>query len=251
MVGPRVLSGDHDEIRGGDVFDGHRPLAHTDGLDQRGARGLVTHVGAVRQVVRPETADQQLIEERGLVAGASRGVEQRLVGAGQSLQVRCDDVVGLVPTDRAVVVLARPKHHRLGQSALLGQPVFGAGRQLRQRVRGEEFRADHPAGGLLGDGLRAVLAELDGFSGAGLLRPGASGAVESIGLIDLRQRGHGPDGTHLGEAVLERHQDTGHTGRRCCGALDPDLVHGSQSRPRAVTDVSTILMMRIAPVTPT
>ncbi len=62
-----------------DVLDGDRTLADADRLGQRGAGGLVAHVRAVRQVVGAEAADHQLVEERGLVAGAPRGVEHRLV----------------------------------------------------------------------------------------------------------------------------------------------------------------------------
>ena len=58
-----------------EVVDGHRALADADRVDQRRARRLVAHVRAVRQVVRAEAAHQQLVEERGLVAGAAGGVE--------------------------------------------------------------------------------------------------------------------------------------------------------------------------------
>ena len=108
---------------------------------QRGARRLVAHVRAVRQVVRAEAADEQLVEERGLVAGAARGVEHRLVGDGQRVQLA-----------RRSARRRRPRRSarsgwRRGASTIgsVSRPCWPSqysvcSRQLGDRVRGEERR---------------------------------------------------------------------------------------------------------------
>jgi hypothetical protein len=58
------------------------------------------------------------------------------------------------------MVRAGLAEHRLGQPALLTEPVVGASGQLLDRVRGEELPGDAPGRGLLGDRRGAVLAEL-------------------------------------------------------------------------------------------
>ncbi|MOA23218.1 hypothetical protein D3C78_1438250 [compost metagenome] len=63
-------------------------------------------------------------------------------------------------------------------------------------MRGEEFGRDAFLGGFPGDGLRAVLAELEGGR-MGLVRPRAPGAVEAVGLVGAKQQ-HGRFGdAHL------------------------------------------------------
>ena len=86
VVGAGVLAGDQDAVGVREVVDGHRALADADGLGQGRARGFVAHVGAVGQVVGAEAAHQQLIEERGLVAGAARGVEHASSGLSSALR---------------------------------------------------------------------------------------------------------------------------------------------------------------------
>ncbi len=94
VVGARILSGDDDQFGLVEVFQGDAALADADGLVQGGAGGLVAHVRAVRQVVGAELAGEELEEERGLVAGAARGVEDGLVGGGQGAQFLGDDLEG-------------------------------------------------------------------------------------------------------------------------------------------------------------
>ena len=247
VVGAGILSGDDDQVGVFEVVDGHRTLADTDRLDQRGARGLVAHVRAVRQVVGAEAAHHQLIEERRLVAGAPRGIEHRLVRPGQRPQMLGDQRVGpvfAVPVDGPVVLVAGPQHHRVGQPALLGQPVLRLGGQLGHRVAGEEFRGHHPAGGLLGDGLGAVLAELRELAPALLLRPGAAGAVEPVTLVEPQPGRGGANRPHLGQAASQRHEHRPYPGRLGFRGADDDGVfvivglairgvpHIAQSRPR-------------------
>ena len=136
----------------------------------------------------PKRAGEQLVDERRLVGGLARGVEDRLVGAARPRRWSADQRERVVPGDRLVVGGAGAQHHRLGEPALLAQPVVGALRELGDRVRGEELRADAAQGGLLGDRLGAVLAELGGVPvlrvGVG---PGAALAVEAVDLVELEQ----------------------------------------------------------------
>ena len=141
------------------------------------------------QVVGAERADEQLVDERRLVGGLARGVEHRLVRRGQAAQVAADQRERLVPVDRLVVGAAGAQHHRLGDPALLAEPVVGLLAELGDRVVAEELPVELPPGGLLGDRLGAVLAELGGGRCAGLgVRPGAALAVEPVDLVELAQR---------------------------------------------------------------
>ena len=102
-VGARVLAADDDELGLLQGAQRDRALADADLLGHRRARGLVAHVGAVRQVVGAVRANHQLVEERSLVAGAPRGVEGGVVRCRQRAQVPGDDLVGPLPGDPFIV----------------------------------------------------------------------------------------------------------------------------------------------------
>ncbi len=177
----------------------------------------MAHVRAVGHVVRAVGAHEELVGERRLVGGASRRVEQRLVGAGEPVQVARDQPERVVPRDRLVVGGALTEHHRLGDPALLPEPVVGAVRELADRVLPEERRVDAALRGLLGDRLGAVLAELGGVPvrrvGVG---PRAALAVEALGLVQPQQGPGGARNAHLADRPLHRDRDGGGAG---CGTL--------------------------------
>ncbi len=210
VVGARVLPGDHDEVRPVQVLQQHAALADADRLRQGRAGRLVAHVGAVGEVVGAELAREELVEERGLVAGAARGVEDGLVGDERG-QLLGDDVEGAFPAHRLVVGCALREVHGVGQPALLSQPVAAAAGQVGDRVRGEELRGDPAQRGLLGDRLRAVLAELRLVPVLGL-RPGAAGAVEAVLLVDAEQGQGGALHAHLLVGHAEGVTDGGEPG---------------------------------------
>ena len=143
----------------------------------------------------PKLADEQLVEERRLVAGAARGVEDGAVGVGRARAARSAIDAGTPRPSRSARSASRPRrrYHRLGEPALLAEPVVGRAGEVGDRVRGEEVGVDAAQGGLLGDGLGAVLAELGGPAVAGRLGPGAAGAVEAVSLVEP---GEGPRGAH-------------------------------------------------------
>ena len=127
------------------------------------------------------------------------------MGLFECAQLVGDQPVGVVPVDGPVVVVTGAQHHRLGEPALLGQPVLGPRIQIGDGVPGEELRGDDALGRFLGDGLGAVLAELGELAAAVFLGPCAAGAVEAVALIEPHQRRRGPPRAHGLEATTQRH----------------------------------------------
>ena len=186
MVGAGILAEHQDQVGLFEIVQGHRALADADLLAQRHARGFVAHVRTVREIVGAELAHEQLVQERGLVAGATGGVEDRLVRRGQRIELRCDEGEGLVPRHRLVTVGGRVVAHRVGEPALVFQPVVAVAGEFFHAVFREELRADPARSRFERHRLRAVLAELES-RGVLAVRPGAAGAVEAIGLVRMQQ----------------------------------------------------------------
>lgn len=187
MVGAGVLARDEDYVGVLNIGHRHRALADTDRVRQCRAGRFVAHVGTVGQVVGAQAADQQLVAECGLVTGTARGIEHQPIGVVGRPDLVGDERIGVVPVDRAVVGFTRAQHHRVGQAALLAEPVFGCLPKFLDGVFCEERGGDGACGGLLGDGLGSVFAELGEFAVAGGLRPGATGAIKAVTLIQLGQ----------------------------------------------------------------
>ncbi len=184
VVGAGVLAPDEDGVRVFEVVEGHRAFADSDALRQGHAAGLVAHVRAVGEVVGAVGAHEQLVQVGRFVAGPARGVELGHVRAGQVVQVPGDQAEGIFPTDGLVAVGLGVVAHRLGQPALVLQPVVALLQQRSDAVLGEE-RCVHPAlGGFPVDRLGAVLAELD-HAAFRRVAPGAARAVEAAVLVGL------------------------------------------------------------------
>ncbi|MCO5588369.1 hypothetical protein L7F22_042324 [Adiantum nelumboides] len=216
VVGARVLPGDDDHVRLEQVGQRHAGLADPDRLLQGDRGRLVAHVRAVGQVVRAEGPGEELVDERGLVGRPAGGVEGGLAGVVQGVQLVADQPERRVPADRLVVGPARSPDHGMGDPALLAQPVLRALVELGDAVAGEELRGRAVAGRLLGDRLRAVLTELGHRAVPGVgVRPGAAGAVEALGLVQLQQRARGAGRSHPLQRPLHRHRD----GRRPDGVV--------------------------------
>ncbi len=79
MIRARILPEDEDGIRAVEVLETDGALAAAEHLAHRHAARFVTQVRRIRQVVGAEFTREQLIQERGLVAAATRSVEDRLV----------------------------------------------------------------------------------------------------------------------------------------------------------------------------
>ena len=165
----------------------------------------MAQVRAVRQVVGAREAHEQLVQERRLVAGAARGVEDGLVRRCERAQVSRDQREGVVPADRAIVGGTGGKVHGLGQATALAKPVVIVLREFLHRVRREEGPVGAGEGRLLGDGLRAVLAELEGGTVAGGVRPRAAGAVEAFLLVQVEQGRDAAHGAHPRDGGGQRH----------------------------------------------
>ena len=139
VVGARVLAGDDDQVGLVEVLQRDAALADADGLGERGAGRLVAHVGAVRQVVGAELAGEQLVEERGLVAGAARRC-RRPPRRASPARVSSSATIAKASSqvDRLVVVGALGQVHRLGEPALLARAssrCAGPGRRPGARRR--------------------------------------------------------------------------------------------------------------------
>jgi hypothetical protein len=225
VVRPRVLAHDEDQVGVVDVVQAHIALADAEGLRQRGAAGLVAHVAAVRQVVGAERPDEELEQERGLVADPAGGVEERLVGRVERAQLGGEYADRLVPADRLVVLGAGPLDHRLGQPALLVEPVVRLPVELRDAVLPEEVGGDTARGRLVVDVLGAVFAVLVLVPLAwGRFRPRAARAVDAVGLVDVQQRQSGAPDRCLAQGVLQRVHDRGHPGGPGLGRGDLQTV---------------------------
>ena len=226
VVGARVLPHDQDQVGALEVGEAHGALADADrGAEARAAR-LVAEVRAVGQVVGAEPAHQQLVEEGGLVAGAPRGVEDRLVRGVEGAQHLGDAAQGGVPADGLVAVRARRPVQRPGEPALRLQPVVALAGQRREGPALEEVRVQASARGLVGDRLGAVLAELEGTVARGL-GPRAARAVEALLLVDPREGGHDATGTVTGH--LARRGEHGREAAR--GPIVRTAAHGTQCSP--------------------
>ena len=96
-----------DQLAVVEILERHRALADADRFRQADAGGLVAHVRAVGEVVGAVFAREQLVQERGLVRGAARGVELRHVGVGQGAQRRADPAQRLLPRIGRYLSVAR------------------------------------------------------------------------------------------------------------------------------------------------
>jgi hypothetical protein len=130
---------------------GDRALADADRLGQRRPARLVAHVRAVGQVVRAEGAHEQLVEERRLVARAARRCRRPPRRATPARAARRRSARTRRPTRSARSASPPGAAHRLGEAALLAEPVVGRSARARRRVGGEELGVDARARGLLGD----------------------------------------------------------------------------------------------------
>ena len=123
------------------------------------------------------------------------------------------------------------QHHGVGEAALLAEPVLGEFAEFLDRVLGEKFRGDRAFGGLFGDCLGAVLAELGEFAVPRCFRPGTSGTVKAVTLIQLGQRCDGAQWAHLFEAALQGNADRGHSRGDVLRAGDGDIGFADLARP--------------------
>jgi hypothetical protein len=196
-----------------------------------------------------EAAGEQLVDEGGLVAGASAGVEQRAVRVGQRAQPFGGQAQRLLPRDRHVVGGAGREVHGLGEAAQRLELVVVEDAQLLDRVPGEERGVDAAPRGLPGDRLGAVLAELGGLAvvrvGVG---PGAARAVEAVRLIHLQKRAQAALRAHLLKRVLHRMGDAGQPDRGVLRLLDAQAVGrgrlfglGHGAHPSRLGSPSTLL----------
>ncbi len=185
-----------------EVAQFHAALADADHRGERHAGGLVAHIGAVRQVVRPIGPREELVEKSGFIAGPAGGVKDGLVGRGQELQLIGDQAERVLPPDRLVVARSGPEHHGLGEPALVPEPVLGPGRQVRHGMFAEKIPRQVLRRRLICHRLEAVFAEFREAAFIVRIGPRAALAVESIRLVQLVKRAQRVREAGLPEPVL-------------------------------------------------
>ncbi|MNX82206.1 hypothetical protein D3C86_1139280 [compost metagenome] len=144
----------------------------------------MAHVRAVREVVGAIGAHEQLIEVRRFVAGTAGSVELGLIGVRQAVQMLGDQGECVVPADRLVAIGLGVIAHRLGQAALIFEPIVALLQQRSDAVFGEELGVDTAFGRFPVHRLGAVLAEHH-HALFRRIAPGATRAVEATVLVGL------------------------------------------------------------------
>ncbi|MNX93249.1 hypothetical protein D3C86_1254260 [compost metagenome] len=227
VVGAGVLADDENRVGMLQVIEHDGAFAHAEAFDHRNGAGLVAHVGAIGEIVGAVGPHEQLIEKRRFVAGAARGVELGLVRRFQRIEMPGDQRERVVPRGLDVTVGGRVIAHRVGQSALILQPVIALFGQRRHAVFVEERRVDQTAGGLPVNGFGAVFAELD-HAVFRRLAPGATRAVEAAVLVGLEHRTDVLQGVFTAQPVLGNSDQRAPTsGGTFVGFVAVDLRHGT------------------------
>ncbi|MNX94058.1 hypothetical protein D3C86_1262760 [compost metagenome] len=227
VVGAGVLADDEDRIGMLQVVKHHGAFTHAEAFDHAHRAGFVAHVGAVRKVVGAVGPDKQLIEIGGLVAGPARCIKLGLIRRFQSIEVPGDRRERFVPGGFDVAVGGRVITHRVGQAALILQPVIALLGQRRDAVFVEEGRVDQTARGFPVNRLGAVLAELD-HAVFRRLAPGATGAIEPAVLVGLEHGANVLQRVFTAQPVLGNSDQRAPTsGGTFIGFVSVDLRHGT------------------------
>ena len=186
-VGAGVLAEEEIAIGLVQIIEGHRADRRSDHLGQADRGRLVTHVGALRQIVVAVDPRQQRIEIARLQPRMAGRVEDHIL-ARQAAQDRADFGEGLVPRDRDIAIRAGIIFQRMREPSGLFQIVVRPAAQLRHGVAfpGEKggraaIRRQLPQGRL-----GAVFAEFEGGI-VGRFGPGARYAHHALGLVEPAQ----------------------------------------------------------------
>ena len=214
-----------------EVFERHGAFADPDGIRQADARRLVTHVGAVGEIVGTELAHEHLIHERRFVRCAARGVKLRHVRVGQLAQLAADARERVLPRDGNEVVARRVVDYRMRQTPGVLEREVRPVPQLRSGMRGEEFEVRPLARRFPSHRLGAILAELE-RRGMTRIGPGAAGTIKALRLVYAAQSACLAVEGHL-RTQSARHglQCTPAAGRTAVGAYTRDLLVFSHRSP--------------------
>src|SRR5262249_6764447 len=135
-----------------------------------------------RQVVRPELAYPELVQESCLVAEPTRRVERRLVRTLQTPKRIAHQRERVVPRDWFVLVGGGVVAEWLGEPSYCFEVVVAPFGHLAHRVSGEEITIRLRRRKLPRDMLHAVLANIQTES-VGVVRPCAPRTVEATVLV--------------------------------------------------------------------
>ena len=209
-VRTRILAEEKHRIAFGKIIEYGGADANADRLFEGHARGLVTHVRRVREIVCAVEAAEQRIEVGGFEARSSRRIEDDGVGI-ERLQLLADALESLLPFAWHVMIALGVIAHRMGQASLLLEIVVAPIAQLGHGVLGKKIGGAAKRGQLPQRRLGAILAKLKGVVVGGL-RPRARSTHEAFRLV------------------------LPHQGFECCGCvpfLSEDLGNPLQGSPAA------------------
>src|SRR6476646_8210688 len=108
-------------------------------------------------------------------------------------------------------------YHRLSQPALLPKPMISARPQIVDRMLAKKFRRQPFRRRFVGDGLRAILAELSDLTIAIRAWPGAALAIKPCFLVGVEQGFEAARNPHLANSKARGLDHSGKTGGNAGG----------------------------------
>ena len=220
VVRSGIMAKQEDGIRPGQVLQRDAALAKAQAQRQRFPGRLVTQVGAVGQVVGPERAGQQLIQEGGFVRGSAGCIEDRFIGMRQRVQFPGHNLECLVPRDGPIVSRALFQQQGGGQASLLFEPVIRGQQEVGHGPLFEERRREQPRGGFGTDILGAVFTEFEPRPLVVRIRPGAARTAETADLIQVPDQLPRPVQSRLLVQVGQRGEHRVHAAGEALGLID-------------------------------
>src|SRR5687767_6522156 len=119
----------------------------------------MTHVRAVRQIIRTELADEKLIEKSGFVRRAPGRVEDRFVGRGERSQLFSDQLERRLPRNGFVMGRPWPNDDWHGQTSLRVQPEIIFHCKIRDRMLRKKLGRYAFCSSLIRESLRTAFAK--------------------------------------------------------------------------------------------
>ncbi len=185
MVCPRILAKDKNGIGMVKIVKTDGAFTHADAAFQARTACLVTHIGAVREVIGAQHAAEQLIKPGGFITGATRGVKLHLIRVIHRFNMLCDERKGIIPADGFVMIAFGVVAQRMCQAALIFQKIVALCIQGCHAVFGKKVGINNAARGFPGDGFCTVFAEAKGTFI--VIAPGTARAVEAACFVHAHE----------------------------------------------------------------
>ena len=110
----RVLADDKNRVSLREISQLYTAFPDADHFIQCRAARFVAHVRAIRQIVGPELADEQLIEKRSLVTRPAAGIKRGRVRCWKGVEFLRNQLERIAPRNRLVMIRAGRLDQRLG-----------------------------------------------------------------------------------------------------------------------------------------